>query len=400
MDSLRGRLLYVQFTNPAIYPPLEHSSRFMAKRGWDVVLLGTTTQGAESMEMDEHERVRVLRLSIFRSTSLRRLHYLVWLGWAMAWTLLWRPRCVYTSDARSTPVALLALFVRVPVIYHELDSPGRVHASRLTRPIFWCRRHVARRARACVLPNDQRARAFKNELQPHGPVIRVWNCPPRAEVVPLPGSETDGPVWLLYHGSIVPSRLPLSVVDALAQLPNTVQLRIVGYETVVHHGYLGSLARRAKQLNIRDRVEIVGTVARRHEVLGWCRRSDIGLTLVPVTTEDFNEQTMAGASSKTFEYLACAMPIVIPDRPEWREIFGTAGVAVVCSPSDPASIATAIQRLLDDPGEMRKMGELGRRRVLDEWNYEHMFEPVVRLIEQSALAGPPLRRGRKRAAAQ
>jgi glycosyltransferase involved in cell wall biosynthesis len=229
-------------------------------------------------------------------------------------------------------------------------------------------------------------------------MITVWNCPPRAEVVPPRGSETDGPVCILYHGSIVPSRLPLTVVDALARLPNRVRLRIVGLETVVHQGHLDSLAYRAKQLNIRDRVDIVGSVADRHELLGWCRRSDIGLTLVPLTTEDFNEQTMAGASSKTFEYLACALPLVIPDRPEWREIFEAAGVAVVCDPSDPASIATAIQRLLDDPGEMRRMGELGRRRVLDEWNYEHMIEPVLRLVEQPANTGSPLRRKPERAA--
>jgi glycosyltransferase involved in cell wall biosynthesis len=102
-----------------------------------------------------------------------------------------------------------------------------------------------------------------------------------------------------------------------------------------------------------------------------------------LTTEEFNEQTMAGASNKPFEYLACAKPIVIPDRPEWRELFEAAGVAVVCDPAEPASIAAAIQRLLGDPDTMRRMGQLGRRRVLEGWNYEHVFEPVLRLIEQS-----------------
>jgi glycosyltransferase involved in cell wall biosynthesis len=381
MGSMRRRLLYVQFTNPAVYPAIEHSSRIMAERGWDVVLLGTTTQGAEPLEMGEHERIRVRRLPIFHSPWLRKVHYLVWLGWTAAWTKLWRPRYVYASDLQSTPAALIASFVGVQVIYHEHDSPRRVRATQRARLLLWCRGHVARRARACILPNDRRARAFTSELQPRSSVIRVWNCPSRGEVGSSRRSETDGPIWLLYHGSIVPSKLPLSVVDALAQLPNTVQLRIVGYETALHRGYPGTLADRAKQLNVGDRVEIVGP-ARRNELLEWCRCSDIGLALIPLTTEDFNEQTMPGASNKVFEYLACAMPLVIPDRREWRKIFEAAGVAVVCDPSDPASIETAIRRLLDDPDEMRRMGELGRRRVLEEWNYEKMFEPVRRLIER------------------
>src|SRR5947208_8378720 len=205
----------------------------MAERGWDVVLLGTTTQGAESLEMREHERVTVRRISVFGSASLR-LHYLVWIGWATAWTLLWRPRCVYASDPRSAPVALLASLVRVPVIYHEHDSPQGFGTSWWTQTLLWCRRHVARRAAACVLPNDHRAQAFRTELRPRGPVISVWNCPSRREVGPAAESDNDGLVWLLYHGSIVPSRLPLSVVDALTRLPDRVHLRIVGYETVVH----------------------------------------------------------------------------------------------------------------------------------------------------------------------
>jgi glycosyltransferase involved in cell wall biosynthesis len=382
MGLPRRRLLYVQFTNPAVYPPIEHSSRIMAEKGWDVVLLGTTTQGAESLEMRQHERIRVRRLSVFHAASLRKLHYLAWLGWTAAWILLWRPQWVYASDPRSTPAALLAAFAGIRVIYHEHDSPSGAGTSRRGRLVRWCRRHVAQHARSCVLPNEERARAFKREMRPPRAVLCVWNCPSRAEVDPPRRGGVNSPVWLLYHGSIVPSRLPVSVLDALALLPRSVRLRIVGYETLPHRDYPRRLRSRAEQLKLDDRVEIVGSVARRDELLEWCRRSDIGLALLPLTTQELNEQTMAGASNKPFEYLAFSMPIVIPDRPEWREIFEAAGTAVVCDPSAPASIAAAIQHLLDDPDVMRDMGERGRQRVLEEWNYEKMFAPVSMLIER------------------
>ena len=39
------RILYVQYTTPAGYPPLEHSSRILADRGWEVQFLGSGASG-------------------------------------------------------------------------------------------------------------------------------------------------------------------------------------------------------------------------------------------------------------------------------------------------------------------------------------------------------------------
>ena len=49
-DGRRARrILYVQFTNPAAYPPLEHSARILADAGWDVMFLGTGALGADRL---------------------------------------------------------------------------------------------------------------------------------------------------------------------------------------------------------------------------------------------------------------------------------------------------------------------------------------------------------------
>ena len=42
---MERRIVYVQFTDPAAYPPVEHSSEILAERGWNVVLLGTDVFG-------------------------------------------------------------------------------------------------------------------------------------------------------------------------------------------------------------------------------------------------------------------------------------------------------------------------------------------------------------------
>ncbi|NEQ86889.1 MAG: hypothetical protein F6K26_44655 [Moorea sp. SIO2I5] len=35
-------------------------------------------------------------------------------------------------------------------------------------------------------------------------------------------------LWLLYHGSIVPSQLPETIIQAMTKLPESIKLRIVG----------------------------------------------------------------------------------------------------------------------------------------------------------------------------
>ena len=43
------RVMYVQYTNPAAYPPLEHSSRIAAGQGWDVLFVGAEVLGAAAL---------------------------------------------------------------------------------------------------------------------------------------------------------------------------------------------------------------------------------------------------------------------------------------------------------------------------------------------------------------
>ena len=56
------------------------------------------------------------------------------------------------------------------------------------------------------------------------------------------------------------------------------------------------------------------------------------------------------------------------------------GYALACDPTDPKSIAAALQWFLEHPVQMRNMGEKGRRRILEEWNYERQFLPVLQLL--------------------
>lgn len=383
------RILFVQYTNPAAYPPLEHSSRILANAGWQVLFLGTGALGANALRFQPHERIKIRQIPFSPAGWRQKLHYLRFILWVLWWTLLWHPDWVYSSDLLSCPPSLLlSLLLRVRVIYHEHDCPVSSEGSLFQQVCLAARRKLAHRAKMCALPNHRRAEYFASEVgrlaaNGHQSAVVVWNCPSLDEISTPRPALNGGGLWVLYHGSIVPSRLPLTVLQALAILPNTVKLRVIGYETVGYTGYVQELKATAHRLGIEGRLEIIGTVPERKDLLEWCRKCDVGLAFMPKGSEDINQQTMVGASNKPFDYLSCGLALLVSDLPDWHQMYVEPGYGLVCDSDDPGSIASALRWFLDYPVEMRKMGERGQRKIAAEWNYEMQFSPVIERMNNS-----------------
>ena len=398
------RILYLQYANPAGYPPIEHSSRILAGKGWQVTILGIGALGkADSLEFPPHPNIQVRRLPFCPPGWGQKLHFLRFAFWAFLWLFRWRPQWIYASDMLACPAALaLSYWPGVRVAYHEHDLPADPSnsppASTAIRFAFWAREKLARRAAFCIVPNDQRGRHLADQTRTTTPVISVWNCPSLEEVLtegnpgasqdprvaissfPRPTKRGEGNLVLFYHGTIVPVRLPLAVLSALAQLPENILLRFAGYETIGHPGYVDEIRAETARLGLSSRVEYLGAVPQRAELLAQCRNSDIGLAFMPGNARDPNEQSMAGASNKAFEYMACGLALLVSDLPDWKRMFVEPGYGLACDPEDPASLAKALRWFIAHPEAARQMGARGRKRIADEWNYESRFDPVVQRL--------------------
>ena len=175
----------------------------------------------------------------------------------------------------------------------------------------------------------------------------------------------------------VPARLPASLIEALVRLPETVKLRVIGYETPGSRGYSRQLRTLAEKIGVAARVEFAGTVPTRAEMFARCRQGDVGLAFMPKTSCDINEQAMTGASNKPFDYLACGLALLVSDLPDWRALYVDAGCGLACDPDSVESVAKALEMFVRKPLEMRQMGERGRQRILAEWNYENQFATVL-----------------------
>jgi glycosyltransferase involved in cell wall biosynthesis len=376
------RVMYVQYTNPAAYPPLEHSASILAAAGCDVRLVGTGVAG-EPLTFQQSDRVRVALMPFEPAGWRQKVHYAQFASWVASQARQWQPDWVYVSDPLACPAALaLRPLVDARFIYHEHDSPAEDSAahSAFMRVVLRARRALAARAELCVLPNAERAELFRQQTGRKRDVVTVWNCPMRAEV----GGERDGGATsrlrVLYHGSIVPARLPRTVLPALASLPEPVSLVVAGYETAGHPGYVEALRREAGALGVIDRVTFAGTLPTREALMRQCRTCDVGMALLPITSEDVNERAMVGASNKVFDYLACGLAVLVGNMPVWRETFAEAGFGRTCDPASPESIARALGWLLEHPEERVAMGRRGRQRIAADWNYEHQFAPVLARI--------------------
>lgn len=387
MDS--KRILYSQYTNPAAYPPLLHSSRILADAGWRVRFVGTGAVGANCLEMPEHENIRIRRMRFAAAGWKQKIHYVLFHFWVVCVALLWRPYWIYASDPFSCLSAFCLIRLGFHVLYHEHDSPAVIAQSRALKLVLSHRRMVARNADLCVVPNHQRAELLRSSTATSRPILEVWNCPSRNESKVNPENiKLHDQFILFYHGSIVPSRLPLSIITALARLNEKIRLHIAGYETVDHPNHLRDLQSAAAHRGISHRINVLGAIPHRAELLAQCRQSHVGLALMPMSSDEPSEATMAGASNKPFDYMACGLALLVSDLPEWRTLFVSNGFGRACKSDSPENIASEIQWLFEHPQETTSMGKKGRQRILEDWNYETQFQPVLEYMNPGALAVP------------
>lgn len=105
-------------------------------------------------------------------------------------------------------------------------------------------------------------------------------------------------------------------------------------------------------------------VLSRESVRGVLARSMAGLVTFLPEPNHVNAQP-----NKMFEYMSAEVPVIASHFPLWREIVEGADCGLCVDPEDSAAIALAVDYLVGHPDEARRMGENGRRAVLDRYNW-------------------------------
>jgi glycosyltransferase involved in cell wall biosynthesis len=128
--------------------------------------------------------------------------------------------------------------------------------------------------------------------------------------------------------------------------------------------------------------------ARSHELAdaGFVRFADVGLEVMPVlAAADVGvlltdpRHAAEGLSNSIIEYMACGLPVVCTGSGGNREIVAEGRTGLLVAPRDPAAVADALCRLLDEPRTARHFGEAGKERIRAEFSTQAMVEGTIRV---------------------
>jgi len=295
-----------------------------------------------------------------------------------------------------------ARFARAPVVVASIRSMSAMYTPLQRR----AHRYVCRLA-DCILTN---ADAIRQSLIAEGyEAEKITVIPNGIDVASFRGTAeggqrfrrefafpADAPIVAVVArlGAVKGIEYFLEAAGGLVQRFPHARFAIVGGGTFVNNGrstprdYRRELEAMAQRLGLGERVVFTGARNDVADVL-----SQVVVSVLPSLSE--------GVPNTVLESMAAGVPVVatrVGGIPEAVED-GESGLLVPAR--DPAALARAIGRLLEDHDLARRLGQAGRRRVAQHFNLEHSVRQTEalygRLLERGyATARWPSRRRRER----
>lgn len=142
----------------------------------------------------------------------------------------------------------------------------------------------------------------------------------------------------------------------------------------------GDLERQAESAGVADRVVFLGQLPR-SEVLGLYSGRQVDA--VALASVDLGGGLHEGVPVSLVEAMAHGVPVVSTRTGAIPELV-TDGAGVLVPPADAVALADALERVLGDEREWRRLARGGYRRVEDAFNVERSVEELVRRIEAGA----------------
>lgn len=104
-------------------------------------------------------------------------------------------------------------------------------------------------------------------------------------------------------------------------------------------------------------------------------------TVIPLRRLDLFK---AALPSKLFDSMAAGRPIVAPLWGEAAAMVEAAACGLVVEPEDARAVQEAVEKLAADPVLAQRLGEQGRRYVVEHFNRDDIAKRLVKLLEETA----------------
>jgi glycosyltransferase involved in cell wall biosynthesis len=361
--------------------------------GWDVSVICPRGTKRDTESYAEIEGIKIHRYTLEPATG-GPLGYLKEYGTAL-WHTFRLARKVGPVDVvhACNPPDLFYLVGRrlkrrgARFVFDQHDLVPELYLSRfnrgedlLYRAVCWVERQTYRTADVVIATNEsyQQAAVTRGGKRPEDVfVVRSAPTVERFRQVPPDESIRRGKPYLLaYLGVMGPQDGVDYALRALAKLRDEVgrddwhAVFIGGGDT------FDQMVELAGELGLADQVEFTGRIPD-EDLLRYLSTADVCLSPDPL-----NPLNDVSTMNKVMEYMAMSRPMVSFELKEARV---SAGEAALYAPAnDESQFAKLIARLLDDPQERRRMGEIGQARVSGPLSWEHSREALLAAYARAA----------------
>jgi glycosyltransferase involved in cell wall biosynthesis len=272
---------------------------------------------------------------------------------------------VHTHEYKSTALA--------PLFRHgngyKMVATAHGYNRTSIREIFYygLERFCFKRADAVVAPSNEMVEFLKQKGVSPARLHRIPNGIETQGHEPPLGKVRKDRIRLLYLGRLSQEKDPALLLDVMAILRRrgfNAQLVLAGAGPEQKN-----LEKKAMELGLAEDVKMPGFVA---EVFSLFQEADILIN--PSRTECMPNTIL--------EAMLAGVPVVATAVGGIGEMIRDGRDGVLCPPGDPAALAAAVVRVIEDPDLARRLTDSAYQRVMDQFTFEKHMEATLALYTQ------------------
>lgn len=378
-------------------PRVEREARVLAANGFEVTIICPAWGHARQGTYVQLDWGPGIRFRILPPHTSRFAHYFPYvLGFTLLCVAVREKTWAYHAHDLTTAFIGLtaAALKRVACVcdFHEWYAENVTYheRSQTYTPHSWFKRQLfaaferltLHTATAVITVSESLGEALARRYQAPKPLYIIRNIPlMRQARDPEPSEYADlrksisiavDKLIILYQGGLGPSRNLEPVIKAMARVTGAVLvLRGPGYES-----YCQAYQELAQRVGASDSVYCLAPVPSAR-VVEAAQAGDIGLWTL-LTNVGLNFHYALG--NKIFEYLAAGLPLLVADLPEARQLVERYQVGLCFDPDSPASIAMAINRMVEDR-DFREACQANIPHALQALRADQEWNKLVRLYQ-------------------
>ncbi len=343
----------------------------LAAQGWRVVVVGMSLAGPLPPPVEQMDGFMVVRVAprllcrALPGKTGRRLRLLASLVLMPVQLRRLKGRVYHAHDFLELLLVSLAGIRRRPVVYdsHELYFDQKIGSRfalndlmQLLRPL---EKPLARRAAAVITVSEPIADRLAQTLGIPRPIV-LQNAVDLRHAGPPVVFSTGGRKIVAHTGALSLGRHLPELVESLAHLPDEIALILIGDGPLK-----AALLEQAARLGVGDRLVIVPPVPV-NSVSPTLAQADCATLLFAPDSPNYQ----LALPNKFFEAVAAGVPLVYGTTQEVGRLARRYGLGVSCDPTDPRSIADAIQTILQPENLARYRENAAKAREVLNWEQE------------------------------